>query len=261
MEFSTLTFVLKVYALIFAFAFGTVFGSFITCTAERIITGRKDHSSRSHCDKCGHVLNTADLIPVVSYFMLRGRCRYCGKRISPLSTYVEVLLGGLFMAYVIRFGLTVDTIRAMALTTILTGISITDFKCYLIPNGFILSGILVWLCCLVLEPSHFLTLLFKGLTGAVVMSAGLYLVAVLFEHVKGRESLGGGDIKLFFVLGLYFGLWESLFNLILSCILGILLALLRKNDRIPFGPAASAASVVTLLSGEAFVSWYLSLLL
>ena len=85
------------------------------------------------------------------------------------------------------------------------------------------------------------------------------MLSLLFDKVTGKDGLGGGDIKLFFMVGLFTGPLTGLFNLILSCIIGLIFALLRKEHRIPFGPAISIASYISILFGSAVTGWYLSL--
>ena len=99
-----------------------------------------------------------------------------------------------------------------------------------------------------------------GLLGGVIVAGALLLLSLLFDRLTGKESLGGGDIKLFFAAGLYLGLAGSLFNLILSCFTGLLFAFCFRKNRIPFGPSIAAATYVSLLFGPLVTNWYLGLL-
>lgn len=100
----------------------------------------------------------------------------------------------------------------------------------------------------------------KGLIGAFVIAGAMLLLAVIFDKVTGKESLGGGDVKLFFMTGLYLGPWIGLFNLIVACIIGIIFVVVMKQRKIPFGPAISIAVFISILVGNNVISWYLSLL-
>ena len=111
--------VMLVYSCILAAAFGAVFGSFINCTAWRIAHGENFLKGRSHCAECGHALSAADLVPVFSYLFLRGKCRYCGKKISPRYMLTELLLAAAFVCFVLRFGISGETLRYMGLAVIL----------------------------------------------------------------------------------------------------------------------------------------------
>lgn len=252
--------------LAMAFIFGTVFGSFINCMAWRIVHGESILHGRSHCATCGHTLGTGDLIPVFSYLFLRGRCRYCGERISPRYMIVELVTGLSFVAVTLRFGVSFTTLRDMGLVVALIGLSLVDLDSMLIPDRFIVFGCLWWAAFVPLVARDeggmpWTQQLLSGLAGGLVIGGAVLAVALLFDHVTGKESLGGGDIKLLFMVGLYLGLWGSLFNLILSCLVGLFMALGLGKQKIPFGPAISLASGVSLLFGASFVSWYLGLML
>ena len=103
--------------------------------------------------------------------------------------------------------------------------------------------------------------LLAGLIGGFVIGGGMLFLSLLFDHLLGKESMGGGDIKLFFMTSLYLGLLQGLFSLILSCIVGLVIAAVMQRKRVPFGPAISLAAFLSLLYGESFVNWYLSLIM
>ncbi len=263
---------LLVYCAILAAVLGAVFGSFINCAAWRIAHGESFLKGRSHCAECGHELKALDLVPVFSYLFLRGKCRYCGKKISPRYMFTELLLAAAFVGIVLRFGISGETLRYLGLSVILLGLSLVDLETYRIPNGFIIAGIIWWAVTIPLVlprdgasglsawigPSLGVTVQ-SSLLGAFVIAGAMLLFSLLFDKITGKESLGGGDIKLLFVVGLYLGLAVGFFNLILSCITGLLMVALLKKQRIPFGPAIAAATYISLLAGPAVVGWYTGL--
>lgn len=273
---------LRIYIGVLAFIFGTVFGSFLNCMAWRIAHHESVLKGRSHCALCSHVLGAADLIPVISYLALRGRCRYCGKKISPRYVAAEVVCGCGFVISFLRFGLTLRTLQVIVLFCILLALSLVDFEIYEIPDRFILTGI-IWyfatswlgrrilnlagLTVRVLGEGENLTVsawgmnLLAGLIGGFAIGGGMLVISLLFDHLLGKESMGGGDIKLFFMTSLYLGLAQGLVSLILSCVVGLVIAALMKKGKVPFGPAISIAAFVSLLYGEVFVNWYLSLIM
>lgn len=254
----TLPLSLQPYSIVLAFVLGTVFGSFINCLAWRWVQGESVLRGRSHCAVCGHVLGPLDLIPLVSYLALKGRCRYCSTPISPRYMAAEVTLGLFFAAAAWRFGLSWQTVQAWALFTVLLGLALVDLDSYIIPDGFILAGLLIWLPTLALAFGDLIHTLAHAMSGAAMAALVLGLVLV-FEAVTKKESMGGGDIKLFFMVGLYLGFWESLLNLILACLIGIVFAGIIRARLIPFGPAIALATALTLLFGGPVVDWYLSL--
>ncbi len=260
---------ITIYILCIAVLLGAAFGSFLDCMAWRIAAGESILKGRSHCDNCQHVLGFLDLIPVFSYVFLKGRCRYCGKKVSPESTCCEILLGLIFAVLVYRFDVSFRTLRFLILAGILLGLSLVDLKTYTIPNGFIAAGILSWFMTLpgILYEEYGESLregmLHEALypfLGALMLGGSMLLLSLLFDHILGKESMGGGDIKLFFMTGLYLHPLLLLFYLILSSIIGLLFALLFKQRQIPFGPAISIAALTMILWGNGFLNWYIGLL-
>ena len=272
---------LRIYFGILAFVLGTVFGSFLNCMAWRIAHHESVLKGRSHCAVCGHALGAADLVPVFSYLFLKGRCRFCHEKISPRYVAAEVVCGCGFVLSFIRFGLTLRTLQVIVLFCILLALSLVDFEIYEIPDRFIIAGI-IWFFATswmggrrlnlmgmttgLLQEGERLSLsawgtnLLSGVIGGFAIGGGMLLLSLLFDHVLGRESMGGGDIKLFFMTSLYLGLLQGLFSLILSCIVGLVIAAVMRQKKVPFGPAISLAAFLSLLYGEAFVNWYLSLI-
>lgn len=273
---------LKIYAAVLAFITGTVFGSFLNCMAWRIVHHESVLKGRSHCAVCGHVLGAADLIPVLSYLLLGGRCRYCREKISPRYMAAEVVCGCGFVVSFLRFGLSMRTLQAVVLFCILLALSLVDFESYEIPDRFIIAGIawylatswtagrrlnLMGMTASAIENGEAMSFsvwgmnLLAGVAGAFAIGGGMLVISLLFDHVLGKESMGGGDIKLFFMTSLYLGLAQGIFSLILSCITGLVIAGVMRKNKVPFGPAISLAAFISLLYGETFVNWYLSLIM
>ena len=276
------------YILILAFLFGTVFGSYIDCVAWRLVHHERVARGRSHCDVCGHALGAGDLIPIVSYLRSGGRCRYCGAKFSAESTWVELALGLGFAAIVYKFDISFVALRYLGLLVILMGLSLVDQKTLLIPDRFHVAGILWWLLTLPLIActqgrgltgalsitgarlplanapglqDGLLTDLKWGLISAFGVGLLMLLISLAFDKLTGKESLGGGDIKLLFMTGLYMRPGVTLFNLMLSCFVGLFIALGLKKDKIPFGPSISIAVFLSILFGSEFVAWYTGLIL
>ena len=279
---------IMLYILILAFLFGAVFGSYIDCVAWRLVHHERVARGRSHCDVCGHALGAGDLIPIVSYLRSGGRCRYCGAKFSAESTWVELALGLGFAALVYKFDLSFVALRYLGLLVILMGLSLVDQKTFLIPDRFHIAGILWWLLTLPLIAytqgrgltealsitgvrlplvnapglqDGLLTDLKWGLVSAFGVGIFMLLISLVFDKLTGKESLGGGDIKLLFVTGLYMRPGVALFSLILSCFVGLFIALGLKKDKIPFGPSISISTFLSILFGSEFVAWYTGLIL
>ena len=256
MQYFDLSF--RIFLYVIAGLLGGVFGSFMDCMAYRLMHGLDWKKGRSRCDSCGHVLGVLDLIPVFSWLFHKGKCRYCGAEIPKDCLYTEAGMALAFILLLHRYGISADTLRYWLLTAYLLGLSLIDMKTYEIPDGFHIAGIITWLATLPLlqDPLYELK---QGLLGAVIIGGGILLVSLIFDKVSGKEGLGGGDVKLLAVLGLYFGASLSLFNLICACVIGLVFVLVLKQNKIPFGPSISIAAFVTMLAGEGIVGWYLSL--
>lgn len=238
------------------FLTGCCLGSFADCLATRLLTGESIWMGRSHCDQCGHVLGFFDLIPIASYFFLKGRCRYCKAKI-PREVWITELLAGIFSCLLLlRFGVSHLTFRGLLLLPVLLSLSLTDLHRFVIPDCLPVSGSLIFLFTGIFEEAP-IPFLFHGFLLGLTLSGGMLAFSSLFNWINKTESLGGGDIKLFFMTGLYLRtFWELLFFLILSCLFGLLLAGILRKRRIPFGPAIAAACFLMLLYGEPMTQWY-----
>jgi len=259
---------LTAYILTLTAVLGAVLGSFAACMAGRIAAGENWVSGRSRCDACGHVLGVRDLVPIFSWLFLKGRCRWCGARISIRCPLTEALCAAAFVGVVLRFDVTLLTVQSLILTVLLLAVALVDYDTALIPDQLLLAIFTDWLLFAPFVNNGLLwATVRRGLLGAVTASVPLLLLSVVMDRVLKKESMGGGDIKLFFVCGLFFSWRTALFLLIVSCILGIAFAVLSgktagdpENPKaFPFGPAVAAAAYVTLLAGESAVSAYLSL--
>ncbi len=238
-------------------------GSGLNCLAYRIARGQKWSGGRSQCPACGHVLSWRDLVPLVSWLALRGKCRYCREPISPRYPIAELSLAICYTAILFRFGLTLQTLACEVLCSCLFCLTLVDLDIQIIPDRFLIIPACVRLAQLLYErtlPQVGLTLLTAiGFGGAVL------LLCLFMDKILKKESMGGGDLKLLFLLGLFFDLPCCLLLLILACLVGLGVAWLtvraQKSTPFPFGPAISIAAFLTLLVGEPITNWYLSLFL
>lgn len=253
---------LTAYILLLAFALGACMGSFLDCLALRAARGEKHPwRGRSRCDGCGRTLEFRDLVPVVSWLCLGGKCRTCGARIGPRCLVVECLCAAVFASAVWRFGLTWQTLEVLILACVLVYLSLVDLDTMELPGAPMIVAAVSWLIFLAAHPDP-LGRFIWGLVGAVAIGGGVLLVSLLADKLMGRETMGGGDIKLLALLGLYLGPGGGLLLLILACLAGLLFAALSRVGRgreFPFGPAISLAAWPTVLFSEAVLSWYLGL--
>ena len=247
----------KLYICVLSFFLGAVMGSALNCLAYRIVRNQKWSSGRSLCPHCGHTLGVLDLIPVVSFLALRGRCRHCGAKISARYVITEALLGLAFVSVLLRFGLSFDALSAAVLVACLLSLSLVDLEIQIIPDRFLVVPAAVRLIQIIFSSN------FRAILPALIFGGGLLALSLLMDKVLKKDSMGGGDIKLMAVLGLFFTIPECLLLLVIACIVGIFMAaILMKIDSdtaFPFGPALSIAAWVTLMFGQSITGWYLGL--
>ena len=242
--------------------FGLVMGSALNCLALRLASGKKwSGASRSACPHCGHTLQPVDLVPLFSWLLLKGKCRYCKAPVSPRYPITEAALALIYVALVLKFGLSLQLLSALVFASCLFCLSLVDLDTQIIPDRFILIPIVVRLIELVIT-GGFRALLSPILTGLVIAGAVL-IISLIMDKLLKKDTMGGGDIKLLFVIGLFLSVPECLLMVMLACVIGILMASLmmkvRPDTPFPFGPALSIAALISMLVGSAITSWYISL--
>lgn len=254
-----------VYFSVIAFLFGAVMGSFLNCAAWRIAHKENFLKGRSRCPQCGHVLGVADLFPLFSYLFLRGKCRYCQAKIPVRYFLTELFFALLTLGCLWRFDLTPLCLRNYVFFCVLFVLSLVDLEIFEIPDGCHIIAAIAWLAYLPFAPAPLETLK-NGLLAALVFGGGLLVLSLLMDKLLKKESLGGGDIKLYAVVGLCLGIVGTLFSLIFACLFGLVFAFVKRlvsgdsEKMIPFGPSIAAAACLMLFFGERLVNWYLSLL-
>ena len=254
---------LLIYCGVVALLLGAVFGSFLNCAAWRLSHGESVLRGRSHCTACGHVLGAGDLVPILSWLFLRGKCRYCGKKIPARYPLTEAVFALLTVGCLLRFDLSWLCLRNWILLCCLFCLSLTDLECMIIPDVCLIIAAAVWGIFLPLTGMGWPAVR-GGLLAGLIFGGGLLGLSLLMDRILKRDSLGGGDIKLFAVLGLYLGIVGTLFMTVLACLLGLMFAVLRRgrgggSEPFPFGPAIAAAGTVMLLCGEPLIQWYTGL--
>ena len=253
-----------VYCIAVAAVLGAVAGSFLNCAAWRIVRGESFTRGRSRCPACGHALGAAELVPVVSWLVQKGRCKWCGQKVSIRYPLTELGFALVTVLCLLRFGLTALCLRNFLFLCCLFLLTLTDLEDMIIPDGCHIAAAAAWLAALPFTFTGWGDAL-KSVLAAVAFGGGLLAVSLVMDRLLGRDSLGGGDIKLFAVVGLYLGFIGSLFALMLACVVGLALqGLLRRRGgerAFPFGPSIALAAAAMLLYGEPLVRWYRGLLL
>jgi leader peptidase (prepilin peptidase)/N-methyltransferase len=238
------------------FVMGLCVGSFLNVVIARVPEGRSVVSPRSSCPRCGAEIPWYDNVPLISYAMLRARCRHCGEPISIRYPIVELVTGLLFALAGWHFGLGADLLAAVSLLATLVAITAIDLDRQLIPDVLSLPGIAAGLLLSTVSgrPGWLDSLL------GTLLGGGIFFLII----VASRGGMGGGDMKLGAMLGAFLG-WKLVLVAILLAVLAggavaiMLLAMRRRGrkDAVPFGPFLALGGAVSLFWGRPLLDWYL----
>ena len=246
---------------VFAFVFGMVVGSFLNVCICRMPNKESVVSPPSHCPHCDYQICWYDNIPLVSYLLLRGKCRGCGAHISLQYPLVELLNGVLTLFVFFKFGPTLEFAVWFLFCSALVVITFIDIEHQIIPDEISLSGIVVGFVLSFFMKDH---TWMNSLLGILLGGGSLLLVAYIYQRLTGKDGMGGGDIKLLAMMGAFMG-WKAIpFIIFASSLVGSLVGvsimlLQKKNSKlaIPFGPYLAFAAVLYIFYGEPLIRWYL----
>jgi len=248
---------------------GAILGSFANVCIFRMPRRKSVVWPRSRCPHCDHVLSPWENVPLMSFIVLRGRCRKCRGRISLQYPLVETASIALSLLAWWHFGEPLRYLVYFCLLIVpLLIVSVIDLKHYIIPDSITIPGIIVGFAVGVLLEGglSYRMAALDSLLGILVGGGALYIVAIVYEKLKKQEGLGGGDVKLIAMLGAFFGWRASILVLLMSSLMGsvvglVLIIILRKDLKyaIPFGPFLAAAGLIYLFAGERIINWYLGL--
>lgn len=251
-----------VFAYVFIFVFGAAIGSFLNVCIFRL----PDHHSlvkpSSQCPYCHHPVRFYDNIPLISYLILKGKCRDCGQKISWRYPLVEFITGVLALLLFGKFYLTLKFLVFFIFTAVLIVITFIDLDHQIIPDVLTLPGIPVFFLLAVFVVKEISWV--EAVVGLIIGGGVLLAIAFAYELITKREGMGGGDIKLLAMIGGFLG-WKSLifillFSSLLGAVVGVFAMVIKKQDMkyaIPFGPFLSMAAVAYLFWGDAFIRFLL----
>ncbi|MBN2032750.1 MAG: prepilin peptidase [Deltaproteobacteria bacterium] len=253
-----------VVGMIFAGLFGLALGSFLNVCIYRIPSNRSIVYPPSSCPNCGERIKFYDNLPVISYFLLLGRCRYCRHAISPQYPVVEAITGALSLALFLKLGASLEYLFFLLFGAALLGIAFIDLHHKMIPDVLSLPGIVMGFVFSLLPFSSLSWI--DSLIGTIGGGGFLLLVGIGFEKITGREGMGMGDVKMLAMIGAWMG-WKPLLFIILlsslagSLIGGTMLVLSRQGGRtrIPFGPFLTLGTLLYLFFGSELTQWYFRL--
>lgn len=242
---------------IIVFIFGAIVGSFLNVCIYRLPREKSIVSPRSFCPFCEKPIKYYDNIPIVSYIILRGRCRNCGTKISVKYPIVELITALLFLLLYKTNGLTIEFGVLLLFVSLLIVISFIDLEFQIIPDVLSIGGMLAGLLLSFLRHNFgFLDALFGVLLGGGI----LFVIAYGYQLLRKIEGMGGGDIKLIGMIGAFCGIKGVIFTImagsLLGTVIGLPLMLIKKKDikyAIPFGPFLSLGGLLFVFTGDKII--------
>lgn len=243
----------KLYLIIF-FIFGSVMGSFYHVLATRLSNGLSIVKPASHCEKCQHTLKWYELIPIVSYIIQGGKCRKCKTKMPISYLLMEICTGMLFAVCYHVFDTPLEIIISLVFVSSLIIIIISDIEYMIILDEVLIFAISVIIILNTINLGLYQTSI------KVLCGAGAFITMLLIKKIGDfmfkQESLGGGDIKLMFLIGLVIGYEMSICNIFFATFLAFPIALIllitKKDNMIPFGPFLSMAAIILFVWGINF---------
>ncbi len=242
------------YTIIFGIV-GLVLGSFYNVVGLRVPKGESVVNPPSHCTSCGKRLTALELIPVLSYLIQGGKCKGCGVKVSPIYCFTEIITALLFALCYVKFGFTAELAVALLFVSLLVIINVSDIAYMLIPNKILLFFLPFLIIARIISP---LEPWWDSLLGAVIGFSVLLLIAVV-----SKGGMGGGDIKLFLLIGLVLGTIHTLLTLFLASVVGMIVGgivlKVRGQGRktpVPFGPSIAVGALLAYFYGDQLIEWY-----
>lgn len=248
---------LELYLTIVAGLVGAMLGSFLNVCIIRWPREESVVRPRSRCPGCGQLIAWYDNIPVLSWVMLRGRCRRCGAGISVLYPLVELATAGIWASMAWRHHLSLAALEGAVFCTILLGIALTDAREYIIPDEFSLGGLAIGL---LFGLAGGLPSLGHAVVGAAAGFALLWAVGAVGTRIFKEDAMGGGDIKMMAMVGAFTGWQGVLLTVFLGALLGTLIfvpiSFFGRKRLVPFGIFLSIGAAATWLAGPRVIEWY-----
>lgn len=243
----------RLYLYLF-FVFGCIMGSFYHATATRLSNGGSIINPPSHCDKCKHQLKWYELIPVISYLIQGGKCRKCKTKIPIGCLLMEICTGILFAVCYHVFDLKLELIIALIFVSSLMIIIISDIEYMIILDEVLVFAVTGIITVMIFDVGIKATCL--NILSAIGAFATMLLIKKLGDMIFKQESLGGGDIKLMFLVGLVIGYDMAICNIFFATFIAfpvaLFLLIFKKDNLIPFGPFLSMSAILLYIWGLTF---------
>ena len=246
--------------VILIFILGLIVGSFSNVCIYRIPRNESIIYPASHCPKCSTTIRPRDNVPLLSYIILKGRCRNCGSKISIQYPLVELLTGIIYLIIYLIYGLSIQSLIYIILSSALIIIAFIDLNEQIVPDVISLPGIGAGLILSFFVP--YISFI-NSVLGVFVGGGIILIIGLVGSAIFKKEAMGGGDVKLAAMVGAFLG-WKyvilALFlGFFIGALAGIFLVLSKiknREDMVPFGPFIALGSFITILCGEKILVWY-----
>ncbi|MBB2480639.1 prepilin peptidase [Bacillus sp. APMAM] len=249
---------MNIFWTIYFAVVGLILGSFFNVVGLRIPEKKSLIYPGSQCPHCKHKLRWFELIPVFSFIFQLGKCRSCKTSISYIYPVMEAITGCLYAFTYAKLGWEIELLFALLLLSLIVIITVSDLIYMIIPDKILLIFTVIFIILKIMFPSE---PWWDPIVGAVFGFALLFLIAIL-----SKGAMGGGDIKLFFVLGIILGLKYTFLTFLIATFLGAVFGILmmiarkyKKRKPIPFGPFIGAGAILSFFFGDNIISWYVSM--
>lgn len=256
----------KYIFIIYIFIIGTVFGSLFNVCILRIPNKQSISNILLCCYNCDTKLKYVNLISILTWIFLKGKCKYCRHKISSRYTLIKLLTGILFVMIYNVYGLNFITINYLVLISLLIIITFIDIDHYIIPDSIIIFGSIF---AVLFDLTNQGISIKESIIGGIVCGGGMLILISLIELVLKKEVMGGGDIKLLFMIGLFLGIKLGLLTILISIYAGAFYGILtiinskiknkEYNSIIPYGPFISVGAFITVLCGTNIINLYMNL--
>src|SRR5215470_3725544 len=253
-----------VVVAIFSVLFGLAFGSFLNVCISRLPKHKSVVRPASFCPACGEPILSGDNVPLLSWVILRGRCRNCGWKIPSRYPLVELATALLFLLAYLTFGLTLEGVAVAIFCFLLLGLAVMDAETLLLPDTFTLPGIVLGISYSAIRGGWRAGFLSVGY--ALAAAAIILLIRGAYYLLRRQEGMGLGDAKLLAMIAAWLGPWLTLLVLVLgvsvAAIFGLIWLALKKQNRmrnlqLPFGSFLCAAAIYAIFCGQPILKWYL----
>ena len=250
-----------IYVLLYTYIFlmGLFLGSFFNVLGIRV-PNKESIMGRSQCPNCGKTLGALELFPIIGYLILKGKCKECNTKISIKYPLMELITGVLFLSsfVFIQYNM-IEYILIVLFISLMVIITVSDMYYQTIPNIFLIIFLPLIFVLRIVSP---IEMWYDGIIGGVIGFGFMYLIALYGRFRFKQDALGGGDIKLYFIIGVVLGYQLVIVSLFFSALFGLIYSMIirKKEGYLPFVPFIFAGSMLTYFVGSGIIEWYVSIL-